>query len=233
LQPTFCAQHKKPKTIPYPRRKCENDGCENIATFGVRFIPERCDIHKQELDRDSVLQRCVVCDEPSVVDEKQQCYGCNNRGQYIRLGRQKQVKAAIDGSGLPKYEFYDKIAYDNTSCGKERPDFLWDCGTYNLILEVDEDQHKSKTCQCEQVRMVNITQGLGTPCLWIRYNPDEYNGQRSTIRDRHRLEFLVKTIKTNLSNPPLGQKEYLRVVYLFFDGFKMNDSPVVETIQCL
>ena len=234
LRPTHCAEHIKPQMINNPRRKCEVNECDNYATFGVKSIPERCDMHKTEgIDHDLVLQRCLVCLDPSVVDEKQLCIGCDKRGHNVRLGRQKQVKAAILKAQLPIYESYDKIAYDTTSCGKERPDFVWDCESYKLILEVDEDQHKTRLCECEQTRMVNVTQGLGMPCLWIRYNPDEFKGQKSSLREYQRLEFLVKTIKSQLLNPPKTKKEYLRVIHLFFDNFKISNNLEINIIPCL
>jgi hypothetical protein len=219
--------------IPNPKRKCEYEQCKSIATWGVKSIPERCDNHKQQTDRDLVIGRCVACNNPSVVNDKQMCGGCDTRGGKIRLGRQLQVKAALDNSDLPLYDNYDKIAFDDPSCGRERPDFMWDAGTYKVILEVDEDQHKSRPCECEQTRMVNITQGLFMSCLWIRYNPDEYKGQKSTVRDRHRLDYLIGTVRKMLKFPPLDFSDNLRVVHLFFDGFKMNDGLKINKIKCI
>ena len=220
--------------IPNPKRKCEYPDCKLVATYGLQH-PERCDDHKQLTDQDLVLQRCIACLNPSVVDEKQMCAMCDGRGSRIRLGRQLQVKAALDNcSFLPKYEFYDKIAFDDTSCGRERPDFVWDVGTFKVILEVDEDQHKGYPCDCEQKRMVNITQGLGMPCVWVRYNPDGYKGQMSLTRDRRRLDLLMRVLKECIELPaPDNTTDHLRVIHLFFDGFNPSQSYRIEKINCI
>jgi hypothetical protein len=233
LAPTRCAQHRDINMIPHPRRKCEYDKCPETATYGVKSCPERCEAHKQRTDRDLVLHRCAACTEPAVVNAEQMCQNCDHRGHNIRLARQKQVKAAIDASGLPTYKIYDNIAFDDTRCGRERPDFLWDCGTHHVILDVDEDQHKTRPCECEQTRMVNITQGLGMPCLWVRYNPDDYKGQTAAIRDRHRLEYLVKFLQGRLNDAPQDNTQFLRVCHLFFDDFKITNPPRMDVIPCI
>lgn len=60
-------------------------------------------------------------------------------------------------------------------CFKYRPDFLIDCNTHFVVLEIDENQHKDRADECETVRMmINIFQSLGMPTKFIRYNPDKY-----------------------------------------------------------
>jgi hypothetical protein len=233
LQPSCCSLHREDQMLYNPRRRCESDECKEIATWGVRSVAERCDAHKQPTDRDLVTHRCIVCDKPDLLNQDKQCPDCDTRGVNIRLGRQRQVKAAIDAASLPAYHTYDRVAFDNTSCGKERPDFAWDCGSYWLMLEIDEDQHKSRPCECEQTRMVNVTQGIAMPCLWVRYNPDEYKGQKVTIRDKHRLDYLVRFLREQLNAPPEDTAQCLRVYHLFFDGFNITETPTMQTIPCI
>jgi very-short-patch-repair endonuclease len=52
--------------------------------------------------------------------------------------------------------------------------FLYDCKTHYVVLEVDEEQHRGKTYECDQKRMWEIAQSLGMPSIFIRYNPDKY-----------------------------------------------------------
>jgi hypothetical protein len=47
-----------------------------------------------------------------------------------------------------------------------------------VILEVDEEQHLGRPCECEQTRMINVSQNLAAPrTLWIRYNPEARAGR--------------------------------------------------------
>jgi hypothetical protein len=46
---------------------------------------------------------------------------------------------------------------------RERPDFLWDQGHLVVIVEVDEEQHLGRACECEQARMINVSQDLAAP----------------------------------------------------------------------
>jgi hypothetical protein len=129
---------------------------------------------------------------------------------------------------------YDRIPFETTQCGKERPDFLWDLNSYYVILEVDEYQHQDRPCECEQTRMVNVTQGLGMSCLWVRYNPDEFRGQTVSLRDKHRLDYLIKYLRHHaFVSPPTSSTDMLRVVHLFFDGFDMQAEPAIHTIPTI
>lgn len=90
--------------------------------------------------------------------------------------------------------------------GRERPDFVWDCKTHMVILEVDEYQHSSRNCECEQTRMANITSSFGMPCLWIRYNPDEYKGMKQ-LKEATRRDILEKML--------LQSRILSRIVFVF------------------
>ena len=65
-------------------------------------------------------------------------------------------------------------------CSRRRPDIYVDMGTYNLVIEVDENQHINYSC--EEKRMMQIfLDGGSIPLVLIRFNPDEYmdaQGQR-------------------------------------------------------
>lgn len=58
---------------------------------------------------------------------------------------------------------------------RRRPDFLLDCTTHNIVIELDENQHNTKDYQCETKRQMQIFQDLGNlPLIMIRFNPDQY-----------------------------------------------------------
>lgn len=56
------------------------------------------------------------------------------------------------------------------------PDGLIPCGDYNVIVEVDEDQHNTEAyCSCEEVRTSELWLAPGEKRLvMLRFNPDWY-----------------------------------------------------------
>lgn len=60
-------------------------------------------------------------------------------------------------------------------CSKRRPDLMCDLGYQVLIVEVDENQHDTYDCSCENKRIMQISQDIGhRPLIFIRFNPDDY-----------------------------------------------------------
>ena len=115
--------------------------------------------------------------------------------------------------------------------GKERPDVLWELADRIVILEVDEDQHLGRPCECEQTRMMNISQALGCQrTIWIRYNPDGFKGGESGkwTRAGKRHEVLKKWLEWAFE-VDLYTLSTISVLHLFFDGFE-EGSVRVETL---
>ena len=223
--PTVCAQHKESGHIAYPKRKCEQ--CKEFAIYGMDSIPKFCEEHKSEQHMNLVHHDCVVCGVLEITDIEGKCSRCSEymkKRLYCR--KQRLVKAWIDTSDLKKYESYDK-QLDGGSCGKERPDFMWDASTHKVILEVDEDQHKDRPCECEQTRMANLTNSIGMPCVWIRFNPDAYKGQ-GKVTDNIRKDILIRTLKEYLQSSPKSPSDFCRVIHMFFDGFQIGVPIVAE-----
>jgi hypothetical protein len=102
-------------------------------------------------------------------------------------------------------------------CGKYRPDFLYDAMTHFVVVEVDEDQHRSHDPECERVRMINIVEALGMRCVFIRYNPDAFkvNGKIVRVFREKRHELLLRKIRECMK-PSLDSDA--DIVYLYYDG---------------
>ena len=67
----------------------------------------------------------------------------------------------------------DKIIQDG--CSKKRPDLLLDLGYQVIIVEIDENQHKTYECSCDNKRIMELSQDVGhRPIVFIRFNPDDY-----------------------------------------------------------
>jgi hypothetical protein len=84
---------------------------------------------------------------------------------------------------------------------------------------VDENQHHSYACECEQGRMVAIFQDYsGGKVIFIRYNPDSYTNSLGVkvSSDKGKEQKLLDTIKAIMNNP---LDKALSVIYLFYDGY--------------
>jgi len=171
-----------------------------------------------------VEQKCSKCGLLDVLVDNM-CRYCNP--QTIRrayLVKQTEVKNYLDDNEI-HYQSYD-ATINNGTCGKERPDFVFlsDNKCYYVVLEVDEDQHKDRVCDCEYTRMINISQALGSPTVFIRYNPDKY----VTNRDTHnyfatkRLPILKNWLMNYLSKSleEIRHFGYCSVTYLFYDKYE-------------
>ena len=119
-------------------------------------------------------------------------------------------------------------------CSKRRPDAVYDFTYFYICLEIDEDQHRSRSCECEQGRMIQIHQDFGgSPVLFIRYNPDTYKdhiGKRH-VPSKNRLKFLLDTmngLKNRISIEKCWET-HLSVMYLYYDGF--NGEIQIEKIN--
>lgn len=120
---------------------------------------------------------------------------------------------------LPEYSWiHNRVA--DTSCHRYRPDLRVELGDRLICIECDEHQHM--TYECDVPRMVNITQDIGLPTVFIRWNPDKYEKRVSTQR---RLERLVKRIRFYLELPidkfPQG---YPMIEYMFYDKVNIDGA---------
>jgi hypothetical protein len=133
-----------------------------------------------------------------------------------RLAKQNFVKRWLDNNEY-KYDSCDKVI-ENSVCGKERPDFVFDCGTHVVILEVDEHQHRERAEECECVRMVNLFHSFGgLPVKFVRYNPDKYkkNGRSLNPSVGTRMNVLHTHLEYALHDEPVS---LLSVKHLFYNN---------------
>ena len=161
------------------------------------------------------------------------CYCVLNPG--IKIPRMYKLKEMHMRDELIKYfpttEFvFDKIVDDG--CSRRKPDVRIECYTHSIIIECDENQHKSISYNCEHKRMMELFQDLGNrPIIFIRFNPDSYTDKEgkkhkscfnykksSTVMNKkewkNRISELVKLIQKYYIEIP--EKE-VTTKKLFFD----------------
>ena len=140
-----------------------------------------------------------------------------------------------------------------THCSRSRVDFRLDFTYFQVIIEVDENQHKSYGETCELTRLPEVVNaGGGIPLVIFRINPDKYrqNGrlQNTPLHDRlvfmeERILMRSKKITRRIQKSTLRSKvlPILYVEYLFFDEDSsdknyairtyFHDRDIVSTIQ--
>ena len=230
LQVKSCAEHRTENMIKYPRTRCIHKACNDMAIYGYN-LPLHCETHKRDDEYNLVERKCVSCNLLNVLDNTNHCSDCGDfKFRRVHLAKQKEVKAFLDTSKII-YESYYRII--DSTCGLERPDFIIECKTHKIILEVDENQHKSYNADCEKARMINISQSLGMPVIFVRYNPDTFKKTvkfNKRITKQYRKELMLEWLKHCFLLSPKNGDEFLRVVYLFFDNFNPENITIDNII---
>ena len=229
-------EHRLPGMVRQPGKRCATRGCTNLALWG-ETKPTVCEVHRGNNDKNHVHLACAKCGLPDLLSpDTSLCGDCNPTTiQRATLAKQRAVKATLDLGPHKDYAGYDKQV-EGGSCGRERPDFWWDCGTHIVVLEVDENQHAGRAEACECARMVNLSQAFGLPTHFIRYNPDEYKahgGRRKTKGEsttrRHAL--LAKHLDEVRAPRTSEEGPYCSMTRLYYDDWK--PSRAGEVIEIL
>lgn len=226
----YCFSHKQKGMIKNPTARCKTKPCKELALFGL-LKPEHCEMHKEPLEINFVEKECVSCGLSNILGLDGRCEFCNP--QNIRntyLSKQKIVEDFLRANNCI---FSSDQTIDRGECGRERPDILFFAGLHAVIIEIDENQHSDRLCECEQTRMINIWQGLAMPVWFLRYNPDVYKKSSDQKRCEHesrgkRLFKLKEWLDYALVHNPIEFGNAVNVMYLYYDGYQDSDS-----FQCL
>lgn len=82
---------------------------------------------------------------------------------------------------FPNFTWYhDKKIQDG--CSLRRPDLYLDYGSHVIMIEIDENQHKSYDCSCITKRICELSLDINErPCVMINFNPDGYVDEKQNI----------------------------------------------------
>lgn len=213
--PTKCAKDKIIGMISNPTKRCAKTPCKEIAIYGNNKAIH-CEEHKEPNEYNLIEKECKSCNLLTFLNEKELCGFCDpTMIKTFRLAKQKEVKSILDANNL-KYTLYDKVI--DSQCGYERPDFLFDCNTHFVVIEVDENQHRQN--ECEDVRMFNMSQTLGMKTIFIRYNPDNYKiqGKKQVTSKKKRHADLLKCLQT-MKEKKVEEIDFVSAIYLFYDDY--------------
>ncbi len=239
----YCSEHKLTDMIDVKNKKCQHEGCTKIPSFNNihEFNRKFCNEHKLNGMVDIKHKKCKSewCD--TYANKKYDgycayCY-CNifPDSELVRNYKTKE-KTVVDFI-LETFSQYtwinDKRVID--ACSKRRPDLLVDFGEFVMIIEVDENCHRSYDTTCENKRLMEISQDLGhRPLVIIRMNTDGYVDAEGTkikscwsVNKTSGLLYINNKKQWNLRLERLKEQvEYwienktdktLQIVYLFYD----------------
>lgn len=228
--PTRCAGCKEPSHVLI-RHACSCG--KGVKSYGApNGVPERCHNCKMDTDVNTkfVYYECIGCNQTFSKIEGGKCDYCVPNSKYRTFEKDVAyfIKTMLIGKNEKVLELITNSSFEiGKECGSMRPDIRLDCFTYFIIIEVDENQHKSKNYDtpCERDRHNNLTWALGLPVVLIRYNPSEYKnkfGEKMTTPALDRKAKLLDTIndllKKDLQDP--------QTIYLFYDE---PPAPVKKT----
>jgi hypothetical protein len=218
--PSRCGSHKLKGMIKQTKRKC--DLCKCLGTYeqcGLRY----CEEHKPNNAINLGIDKCTSCGLDDILINGV-CDTCDPSVIQVRQkAKENRIKDVLTVSGITF--IHDKML-DGVQCGRERPDFQIDCGTHFVYVEVDENQHDSYTCECEQMRMINLIEVRGAPVRFIRYNPDIYElcKGHKTVKQDEREKILVESVLYAMNTSPQVNNCIANVLYLFYDKYNAKKN---------
>jgi hypothetical protein len=179
----YCYSHKLENMIDVCNPRCLFDSCKKIPSFNYENNKTAiyCNTHKLESMINVKIIKCKthLCDTKANKNYEGFCLRC-----YIHTypdkptmrnykTKEQNVVDFINNSFHNLTIQTDKIIQDG--CSKKRPDIQIDLGYQIIIIEIDENQHKTYDCSCENKRLMEISQDYKhRPIIFIRFNPDDY-----------------------------------------------------------
>ena len=239
---TCCRTHKLPKMIYLAGTRCNHGRCNEHAVYGIKGGKRtRCCIHKTDKMVNVVSPLCTSCKMTSTREKDKLCSACR---QCLQLGASRKLirieRRIIDMLILHGTIIDDDRTKFNKSigaeCGGYRPDIYIDCGTFILVIEIDEHQHRPRyisrivdgvatpmvvapySSECENKRMMSIVSKEQMPVYFIRINPDKctIDGKDINVSFEKRCEALRTLIKSVMEG---GTPDaWMTVTYMYYDG---------------
>ena len=221
-RPQFCSDHKPEGYVDVRQEKrCEaggHDGCpddydlvyETTDDQGLVEQHKVCLAHAPPGYEASLKRMCKYCDIRE--DVPFVCRSCKQRSHKKEHAVVRHLRRTID---VP-FKYDESPGFE---CTRKRPDIRFEMPTHDVIVEVDENQHRGYEESCECARVSEIVGAIGgKSVVFIRYNPDTVrcNGARVHVTAAERIDLLVATVNAELAK--CHDEFCVRVVQLWFDS---------------
>ena len=242
----YCVDHKEAGMEDVKHKKCESKGCKIRPYYNKPGEKSGlyCVDHKTDDMEDVKNKRCKNdwCNTKSNPKYEGYCAYCFiNMFPDNKISKNYKTKEiAVKDYISERYPDYDWICDKKVQdgCSNRRPDLMLDLGYQVIIIEVDENQHISYDCSCENKRLMELSQDIGhRNLIFIRFNPDSYKTRENkTIKScwkinkksgiliissksdwNNRLKVLEETLEYWINNET---DKMVEVVQLFYDGFE-------------
>jgi len=168
------------------------------------------------------MEKNVLC-QPIKLNRRQtkcknnDCYKCPNFNYPREKKRLYCSLHKLDGM----------IDVKNKSCNIE--------GYQVLIVEVDENQHDTYDCSCENKRIMQLSQDINhRPLIFIRFNPDDYlDSQGNNISScwSTTAKTGIIKIKNNKTNEWNTRLNVLKDTIEYWTNDENISEKTIETIQ--
>lgn len=226
-RPTCCKKCKKSGMVDIVSKKCFCGSHQPI--FG--YPNDKTSTHCKKSGMVNIKsKKCESCGLFVVTYPPFLCSYCNPNSKHkystIEMKTVRYLSECKSDFPLSTFTHNSSTGF---VCGDYRPDILYDCGTYFIVVEIDEQQHKHISYNCEIVRMFNIEQSLGLHTIFIRYNPHKYiiDGKTKKTTLQQRLSILQKTIESEMSLEYKKRDNSIKTIYLFYDNIKHNHKNII------
>jgi hypothetical protein len=221
-RPQFCGAHKPEGYVDVRREKrCQaggHDGCpddhellyETTDDQGLVEQHKVCLAHAPPGYEASLKRMCKYCDIRE--DVPFVCRSCKQRSHKKEHAVVRHLRRTID---VP-FKYDESPGFE---CTKKRPDIRFEMLTHDVIVEVDENQHRGYKESCECARISEIVGAIGgKSVVFIRYNPDTVrsNGARVQVTPAERIDLLAATVNAELAKR--HDTFSVRVVQVWFDS---------------
>ena len=147
MKPTACRDHKQMGMISNPRQRCSAKNvttgrkCTHTGTHELNKA-RYCEEHAPEGAINLAIKPCISCKLLDVLNATQHCSTCDPvHRERATHAKELTIKALFEANDL-RFISHDKRV-DEGVCYQYRPDFVFDAGTHMVVVEVDENQHKS------------------------------------------------------------------------------------------
>ena len=235
------------------KSQCKECGGSGICSHG------RQKSHCKECDGSGICIHCRIKSRCKECDGSQLCKSsfCETRKNskykgyctrcYIHLFPNEPISINYKTKEYAVLEFIKNNYPEHTwindkiidgGCSKKRPDIFLDLLTYSIIIEIDENQHKTYD-NCELKRINLLFEDLGDRhIVFIRFNPDDYldkdnnkitscwgidrNGLSSVKKSKmkeweHRLDTLKNIVDEVLCIDSIDITNPITYINLFYD----------------
>ncbi len=171
----------------------KNGSMKNYTKGTHKFVFWKClknhewnaSINKRNLRGDS-CSKCYMCPSCKLWRTMGKlCAYCKPKNNKLKKKTKELGVVKFLKNKLPDQNFIHNKSVGSECTGTHLfPDILFECGTYNLIIEIDEFKHRGASYKCDEKRMYDIIAKCGIPCIFIRYNPDSKNSDKNILLDK-------------------------------------------------